>query len=359
MVRLIAVSSVLMVAFAGPARGEDPAPDVALKQKGLRRSGQIFVLPAESELARRLGALRVLGRELALVIGQQHAAEAQAETNKQLIVTYTQQRRVLREQLQVANSVDEHNRIVNMLNELGDRVTLLAEGGANPKAVKELTETATRRREDYVQGLLDLRQLIDQTNKQYADLGKDDEVRSALSALNAKTKSPLKLGPTRAYTTNVKTFERLESALLTETIDLRKDNGVFWVDAVLNGKVSKPMIFDTGASLVSLPAELASQLDLKPSADQPVVRLQTADGTIVEGKLMTLASVRVGKFTVENVQCAVLPPSVKDAPPLLGGSFLKNFASKFSPGTGQLTLSKVTMPGAEKPTSRSGASKRR
>lgn len=359
MVRALVVCSVLSITLPALARDDDVPPDQALKQKGLRRSGQIYVLPAENDVVKRLATVRGLGRELALAIGQQKAAEAQTETNQQLIVAYTQQRRVLREQLPQANSVDEHNRIVNMLNELGDRITLLTEGGANAKAVKELSDRAARRREDYVQALLDLRQFIDQTSKQYADLEKDEQVRSALSALNAKSKSPLKLGPTRAYTTNLKAFERLESALLTETIELRKDNGVFWVDAVLNGKLSKPMIFDTGASFVSLPADVAGQLGVKPSGDQPIVRLQTADGTIVEGRLTTLASVRVGKFTVENVECAVLPPSVKDAPPLLGGSFLKNFASKFSPGTGQLTLSKVTMPGGDRPTSRPGATKRR
>ena len=72
--------------------------------------------------------------------------------------------------------------------------------------------------------------------------------------------------------------------------------------------------------------------------DDPTVRLQLGDGKVVEAKQMILKSVRVGSFTVENVECAVLPPVLVAAEPALGGSFLKHFTYKLDPKAGKLHL---------------------
>ena len=56
---------------------------------------------------------------------------------------------------------------------------------------------------------------------------------------------------------------------------------------------------------------------------------------------MVIKSVRVGQFTVENVDCAVLPGDLVAADNLLGGSFLKNFIYKIDPQAGELHLSQI------------------
>jgi hypothetical protein len=56
---------------------------------------------------------------------------------------------------------------------------------------------------------------------------------------------------------------------------------------------------------------------------------------------MMIKSVRVGQFTVENVECAVLPESLVAAENLLGGSFLQNFVYKLDPVAGELHMSQV------------------
>jgi predicted aspartyl protease len=61
-----------------------------------------------------------------------------------------------------------------------------------------------------------------------------------------------------------------------------------------NGKVTQPLAYDTGASSVVLPASLAAQIGLKPGKDDPTVRAQVADGSVVEAKPMTIPSVREG-----------------------------------------------------------------
>ena len=57
---------------------------------------------------------------------------------------------------------------------------------------------------------------------------------------------------------------------------------------------------------------------------------------------MKLASVRVGKFTVENVECAVLGDDAVAAEPLLGMSFLEHFKFEVDAAARKLTMVKVS-----------------
>ena len=56
---------------------------------------------------------------------------------------------------------------------------------------------------------------------------------------------------------------------------------------------------------------------------------------------MTIPSVRVGKFTAENVECAVLGADAISAELLLGMSFLGNFKFEINAQKGTLTMVKV------------------
>ena len=66
-----------------------------------------------------------------------------------------------------------------------------------------------------------------------------------------------------------------------------------------------------------------------------------ADGSFHEVRMTTIDSVRVGKFTVQNVKCAVQPKEKPDAPSLLGNSFLNKFTYKFNPGAETVTFSQI------------------
>jgi len=61
----------------------------------------------------------------------------------------------------------------------------------------------------------------------------------------------------------------------------------------------------------------------------------------VPATLIKLASVRVGKFTVEDVECCVLGREAPDAPPLLGMSFLGQFKFEVDAQQAELKLVKV------------------
>ena len=91
-------------------------------------------------------------------------------------------------------------------------------------------------------------------------------------------------------------------------------------------------------------AEFAAKIGLTPEASDQTVQLHDATGGITTAKMMTIPTVRVGPFTVNNVDCAVLPPNKRDVPLLLGQSFINQFTHKVD--NGRLLLSKVETHGA-------------
>jgi clan AA aspartic protease (TIGR02281 family) len=240
---------------------------------------------------------------------------------------------------------DHGNQLTATLNELTDRLKLLSEGSDEFESAHDPRARAGRQREAYLQALLDLRRLVDATNARYAGLADDAEVTGALAAMNQRsTRIKYGLGPSRKYLDCVKELEQAEARVMTDTVTLHKDRGVLLVDVTLNDKVVQPMVFDTGASLVCLPADLAARVGLRPTATDPTVRLHTAGGGVMDAKLMKLAAVRVGKFRVDEVPCAVLPADRGRADPLLGGSFLRHFLHRISPESGRLNLTRVDPP---------------
>ena len=307
-------------ALAGAAPPADDSPESVLKARGLKRVGSTYVLASEGEVQKRAGALKALSNQLVQAARQRAEAEQQVEGEKGMTRELLRQRVALGEQLaaieqQIRNvggadpeMAARRNEVVIAYNGLTDQLRLLQSGqGADPKLQDQLLAEVSRRREGYIQAVLDLRQLVDAATKSYAELANDPAVKQALEALGRSSKAKPKLGPSSQFATNVKTLERIEHSVMTDAVDLRKQGGVFWVNATFNGKVVKPMVFDTGASLTTIPASLAEEIGLKPSPSDPIVRCETADGTVVEARRMTIPSMRVGRFIVNEVDCAVMP----------------------------------------------------
>jgi len=117
------------------------------------------------------------------------------------------------------------------------------------------------------------------------------------------------------------------------------------VEVVLGGERVQRMIFDTGASYVTLPGSVAREMGMTPGEANRVINLRIADGSTVAGRLMTLSSVRVGPFESRDVPCVVLPEEMASAPALLGGSFLRDYTYEIDPGRGMLTLTRVELSG--------------
>ncbi len=170
-------------------------------------------------------------------------------------------------------------------NGLADQINLLRSGeAADPKLQDQLLAEVSKRREHYMQAVLDLRQLVDSATKAYAELADDAAVKEAIDALGRTSKAKPKLGPSTQFASNVKRLERVERSVITDSVELHKQGGVLWVNATFNGKVVRPMVFDTGASLTTIPAKLADEIGLKPTESDPIVKCETADGTVVEAR---------------------------------------------------------------------------
>lgn len=113
------------------------------------------------------------------------------------------------------------------------------------------------------------------------------------------------------------------------------------------------MIVDSGAAEVTLTESTARALGLRPSKHDRAIKLVSADGRITVVHLMQLKSVQLGQFTVNNVECAVQPRSVKHADNLLGGTFLRHFEYRMDLAAGVLHL--MPIPQLNTPSANGGA----
>jgi aspartyl protease family protein len=98
----------------------------------------------------------------------------------------------------------------------------------------------------------------------------------------------------------------------------RENDGHFWARADVSGTQVKFMV-DTGASIVALTYFDAQRLGLKPEELNFDSEIRTAGG-LTYGAPVVLASIRIGKVKVENVNAVILRTELEQS--LLGMSFL-------------------------------------
>jgi clan AA aspartic protease (TIGR02281 family) len=343
-VAIVILGQALALTFApGAARaGQSPSEDV-LKSHGLsvRRGGSTYVLAAESEIQLKLNEVQRIFKQLSVALRRRHEFDQSALERRRLVPGLLEERILLSQQLRAVNRQDVvlHNQLVGRFNEINDQLHLLDMRAADPRVKQDIDNEVSQRRAQYIQAIFDLRELVDSTLRQYAELARDDTIKTALEALTSKSKSPVKLGPSRGFDENAKQLAIREKSVLSQAIEMRRTGGVFEVDVTLNGKETTPMIFDTGASLVTLSNEFAAKIGVQPQPTDQTVELHDATGGITAAKKMTISTVRVGPFTVNNVDCAVLPADKRDVPLLLGQSFINQFTHRVD--NGRLLLSKV------------------
>jgi aspartyl protease family protein len=189
--------------------------------------------------------------------------------------------------------------------------------------------------------VLSMRTKADEINQQWAKLAADDTVKSALDKINGALVTKFALKPSSSFAANIKLLKSMEEAVSSEAIKLENERNSLWVNVTVNGKRSQRMIVDSGANCISLPDKMIKDLGIEIGTSGVPVRVSLADGREVPATLIKLASVRVGKFTVEDVECCVLGREAPDAPPLLGMSFLGQFKFEVDAQQAELKLVKV------------------
>jgi clan AA aspartic protease (TIGR02281 family) len=97
---------------------------------------------------------------------------------------------------------------------------------------------------------------------------------------------------------------------------------------IINNALKLNFIVDSGASDVSIPAEVFSNLvraNTVTRADITGTRpYKNADGEVFQSQIFIIRSLKLGNIEAPNVQAKV---SSSNAPPLVGQSFLKRFKS--------------------------------
>jgi len=113
--------------------------------------------------------------------------------------------------------------------------------------------------------------------------------------------------------------------------------GELWLaEVLLNGRVKRNLIVDTGASFTLISRQAATDLGLTVDENTPFIRAASVSDVILL-PLVTLDSIRVGNAEVENVE-AVIYTMPYSSEGLLGNSFLNKFRVGIDSVNGKMTL---------------------
>ena len=106
-------------------------------------------------------------------------------------------------------------------------------------------------------------------------------------------------------------------------INLFRRHEVWLAEVVLNERVKRHLVVDSGSSFMLISQQTAKEVGVTIDESTPFIPGNTVSGVILT-PLVTLKSVRVGNATVDNVETVVYSmPSGQDG--LLGNSFLNKF----------------------------------
>ena len=335
----------------GITSAADPAGKDPIKEAGLTRVGNVLVLGDETAV---LGGLKSLRTEKAAADKETKARqliETQIATKRKLIKDDEKAYDEVQGRLTVVTTATAHNALVLRNNRLVNELK------KTTSEVKDLGEQANKvgnnAKNKFVDDLAATGPKAEAVAAKYKELSNDAAVKAAIAKASTATQK-VTLGPSPEFTAGLAELKKWQSEVESEAIPMREEHGIHVVDVLLNGQ-QFPMEVDTGASTISLPGEVAEKLNMTPTDKDPTVQMVLANGAVIEGKQMTLKSVRVGRFTVEDVPCVVLEKGLPRAATLLGVLFLNHFVVKLDNATNELQLTEVKEGGKEGGTAKPGS----
>jgi aspartyl protease family protein len=335
----------LFLVIAAPtllfAQEKSPGAD-PLKSLGCKLAGDVVVLNEESDVDKSFRALKANYNTVIAAKKTLNQVEQLSQQNRDAIKQLQQERTNISSALATANlTTREHNALVTRYNSLGDMISNRIEIDQKGEELAKARSAYSTPRNQFMKSVVDLKSLIETTNSKYDSLKDDAGLRKTMEELGESKKKTLTLGPSKSYQQTIKEFSRYEALVMLEDIPLEGRGGTYRLDVMLNGNVPIKMILDTGASSISLSYDNARRVGINLTDKDPDVLVSIANGRTVKAKRAKLASVRVGKFEVKNVDCVVMPEDYSDSPSLLGGSFLNNFKYEVDADGKKLRLSKI------------------
>jgi len=333
---LLAVACLMLACVC---RADGPAPVDVLKEKGLIKQSGIYVDAGEPDVLTGMRQLRVSRKKLDDELKARQTQEQRIKSAKNTINGWMADYTALSDRMATVSDPTQQNQIIGRMNGLVGRIK---QGTEEVTAMEQqAAKVGTKSKAEFVEAVLALAPKAETVADHYKDFSSDESIKTAISKLNETARPKLRLGPTPEFASASNLLKKWRSEIEDEVIPVKMENGVPTIEVTLNGTLTRTMIFDTGASIVSLPAELAAELNMVPGPRDPEGEVSMADGHTIKVRKMHLKSVRVGRFVVEDVECVVLPRSATNAPPLLGDAFFSHFAFKLDAKAGELRLTDV------------------
>ncbi len=87
---------------------------------------------------------------------------------------------------------------------------------------------------------------------------------------------------------------------------------------------------------------MATAVGVNTKDSDEKILLQIANGETIKGTAVVIPTMRVGKFTIRNVEAVIIGPEAPNTPILLGMSFLRHFQFKIDPAANELKLISIS-----------------
>ncbi|MGB1814195.1 MAG: retropepsin-like aspartic protease family protein [Rubripirellula sp.] len=339
---------IILSCFAGVIVAAEPktekySPEVVakaekiLEEHSLRRGGKQIQATGTTVVTRGISALSREKRELRLMQKDWDASGLRLKVLRQQLQQLKQQRAELSLQLaRVAGDTTANNRIVGLLNVNNNQMEqVVAEREKTKEQMTAKRAVLSEAESKYAEKILAIRKQFTLLESAVQEALVDDQVAIALRVMHANFETPATLTADQILAALDKRVERVEQEVFSENIPLQVENRSMYVNVVVGNKTTR-MVVDSGASLICLPARIATELGIAIPANAPKMELVVANGDRIGARGVILPRVRIGEFEVENVDAAVLDVAADAAEPLLGMSFLDHF--KFEINAADRTL---------------------
>ncbi len=323
-----------------------------LEKRGFRVSGDGLQVPEEFELKKGLRDLPQRKKAVMDADRQVKAMGIQLDESRAGVQKLIEANKQLNAQLAMIRptQITLNNKLVAALQANKAQLVLMQDHGKKLEAPCKVAQArANEARATYLEAVMKLRTLVVSIVAKYEESANDKAIVAAVAGLNEAIPGTYVLGESRTLAASIRQLEKLEGEIDSDSISLRSASGRMVTSAVINDQHTYDMIVDGGASLVILPLEIAGKCGIEVKKSDPNAVLTHADGKKIPGKLVTIQSLRVGRFAAKDVKCVVLGIEALNAQPLLGKSFLEKFQYEIDTQKCTLTLIEVASTGKTRP----------
>ena len=208
-----------------------------LTERDLTLVGPNLILGLDTQITKEVRALKDKKKALAEADKKRLAALADIELSKRMMTELRTKHRILSTQLAGVLDVATNNRLVGELNATAGAMAQLEEDKPERlKRAKSEKDAVGREEEAFVQVLGKIREKVDSAFETWEGLKNDQKLIEAIDAASKKIGKKISIQPSTTLVTSEKQLKTYEQAMISESIPLEKESGVYSVKVSINGK---------------------------------------------------------------------------------------------------------------------------